>query len=171
MHVAPDQAMAQLYGGPPGQAAPVAELDVMARLTAAVDTLGAAARRLVAQQERARLSWEECHPVPIAPGELAEAGILQDPDRWGPRQGWAWVVTRLTGVLGAGGTAMTVYRDAPQPTSALLGPVGSGIWEPYELVLLPGQQLLWEAAGGGLVVSGDATEVSLDALPRLLMRR
>lgn len=133
------------------------------------NVLDALATELERQRSRDLGSWRVIHPIQIPPGQSAAAGILEDPDRWGPRAGWAWLVTRLTGTLATGGVSMTIYRDAAIPTNTLLGPVGGGTWEPKSCILLPGQQLVWQSVGAGIAVDGEGIEIALDWLPRFLL--
>lgn len=176
MTIRPDEAMGQMYpdrtgpGGPPAGPGAGLEVDVTARLAAAVDGLGLAARQLAAARLRSRLSWEECHVVDIPPGQSAAAGTIDQPDVWGPRQGWAWQVLLLPAVMGPAGTMMSLYRDAPLPTNVVLQKTVSGLFEPQKLILLPGRRLVWTSAGDGLTVgTGTAVEVAIDSLPAYLM--
>lgn len=169
--IRPDEAMGQLYPSPPAsvsQAGSGAELDVMARLALVVGQLGDSARRLAEARERDQAAWASCHPVPIVPNVTNGAGLIDDADRWGPRPGWAWRVTRLTLAMAAGGTA-TVYRNTVAQGNELLYNVPPGVWEPERLILLPGQRLAVSASMQA-VVSGDAEEINLAVLPAYLMR-
>ena len=168
--VRPDEAMGQLFpAAGPAADGPAAGLDVTAQLTLAVGGMERAARLLAA---RARLSWEQCHPIDIPPGQSKAPGVLDQPDVWGPHAGGnvAWHVLLLTAVLGPSGTLMTLYRDAPSPTNVVLQSTVSGLFEPRRLILMPGRRLVWSSAGDVLTVStGIAVEVALDALPAYLM--
>lgn len=182
MTIVPDQGMQHLYAGarpgadpPPGPApAPAAggpgitgELDIAARLAVCLDGLAAAARRLEVTARASKLAWESCHVVQVTPNVTSAAGVIDDPDRWGPRAGWAWMITRLTIVMAAGATA-TVYRDAPTSGNELLYQVNAGVWEPKGMILLPGQRLVVTASAQA-VVNGDAVEMPLDMLPAFLL--
>lgn len=172
--IRPDEAMGRLYpglppAGPPPPA-PGAELDVMARLALCVDAMGAAAQRFAEAQHRARLSWNQCHPIDIPPEQSAAAGVLDPTDIWGPRQGYAWHVMLIPAELGPAGTLMSLYRDAPVQTNLLFQSTVSGLFEPRRLILLPGRRLVWSSAGDALTVgNGIAIEVDIDILPVYLM--
>jgi hypothetical protein len=190
MHsVRPDEAMARLFpqgpdisaqtvgpamGAPPGISGAPAEgqpggggLDIMARLEVCLSGMADAARRLADARDSAQLSWDRCHVVPIAPGVSNAAGLIDDPDRWGPRAGWAWMIMRLTIVMTAGATA-TVYRDSPTSGHEMLYSINAGVWEPKGVILLPGQRMVVQASSQA-VVNGDAVEIALDSLPAFLM--
>lgn len=175
MTIRPDEAMSRLYPAPaaPGPApapAAAAELDIAGRLVIALDAMTAAAARLEARRERARLSWEQCHLIDIPPAQSTAAGVIDPPDIWQPRAGWAWQVVLLPAVLGPAGTSMTLYRDAAIPTNQVLSSTVSGLFEPKGLFLLPGRRLVWASAGDALTVcTGQAVEIALDALPAYLM--
>lgn len=179
--IRPDEGMSALFprGGPAPAAAPpapgvTAELDIMGRLAVCLDGVAGAMQKLAEQRERARLSWEECHPVDltpgISPGTPPAAGVIDEPDTWGPRQGWAWQILWQVGILGPAGTLMTAYRDAPIPANTLFASTVSGVWEPKALILLPGRRLVWSSAGDMLTVTaGQAVEIAIDKLPAYLM--
>lgn len=188
MTVRPDEAMGQLYppppppGPPPGYSDPgpgggaELELDIGARLALCLNDIAAALARQAAAAELDRLEWADCHPIDIPVLSSAAAGQLTDSDRWGPMAGWAWMITRLTFTLAAGGTSVTVYQDAGVDRSgnaltgnALLGPVASGTWEPKGKFLLPGRKLVVVSAGGGVTVGGEGIEIALPRLPAFLM--
>lgn len=175
--VSPDEGMRSLFAGlgPPAPAAgtsgPAAglELDLGARLVICLEGMTAALGRLGAREG---FTWEECHPVQIAPNiAVVQQGgatyLIDDPDRWGPRKGWAWWITRLT-IAMPSGTA-TVFRDAPTSGNELLFSVTAGTWEPSRgEVLLPGQRLVVQASSVA-VVNGEAIEIWLPRLADFLM--
>lgn len=173
--IRPDQGMSALFPADAMPAAPAAaataDAGIWGRLEVCLDGVTAAMQRLAEQRERARLSWEECHPIDLTPGTTgATAGIIDEPDTWGPRQGWAWQVLWQVGLLGPAGTLMTAYRDAPVPTNVLFESTVSGLWEPKGLLLMPGRRLIWASAGDALTVpAGQAVEIAIDKLPAYLM--
>lgn len=153
-----------------------AELDIFGRLAVCLDGLTDAARRLAEARERDRIAWEECHTVQLSPLSNSAAGNLVD-ERWQPRQKWAWQVLLLTVTFGAGATSAIVYETA-DPSGLVANnarhsftpdAAGMATWEPKGLLLLPGNQLSWTSAGGGITVSGAAVEVKLSRLPDYLL--
>ena len=161
-------AAGQAAAGPP-EAGPGAgaELEVFGRLAVALDGNTAEMRR---HHSGPRIPWEACHPVTLAPAQSSAAGTLADPERWGPRSGWAWQVTGLTVQLGAGASQWSIYQDAVSPTNLKMQNTVSGLWEPKGWILLPGMQIVYAGTGGGIIVSiGSAIEVSLDWLADYLM--
>lgn len=181
MTVATDQGMAQLAermagGGPtaggPGVTDGGAGLDVFVRLAAALESSTAAAQRAAAADH---WTWEHVHPVEIPPGVLnlsgqAAAGVYDQPDVWGPRQGWAWRIDGIGVVLGSGATGAAVYLDSPNdPTNLLFSTNVSGRWEPARFYLMPGRRLVWQATGGPITVcKGNAEEIAIGHLPRYM---
>jgi len=182
--IAPDQGMRYLFAGarpgpdpapapaaPPAGAAAGAELDIAGRLVLVLDGLAAATRNLERAARARQHAWESCHVVQITPNVTVTQPngtlLIDDPDRWGPRQGWAWCITRLTIVMASGATA-TVYRDAPTSGNEMLPSVTAGTWEPKGAILLPGQRMV-VLASAAAVVNGDAVEMPLDMLPAFLL--
>lgn len=150
-----------------------AELDVVARLALSIGELGDAAARLAAARER--IAWEDCHTIPLA--ALAGTGAALVDERWQPRPGWAWQVLLLTVTFGAGATSAVLYESASVegliPNNALRSflpdAANMATWEPKGLLVLPGHQLSWLAAGGPVTVAGRAVEVRLARLPDYLI--
>lgn len=158
-----------------GPAAEV-ELDVAGRLELCLGRVADAARRMADARERERISWEDCHTIPLATLASSAAGNLID-ERWQPRAGWAWQVLLLTVTFGAGATSAILYKTADASgiiagnakRSFLPDTAGMATWEPKGLLLLPGHQLSWASAGGGVTVSGEAVEVRFGRLPDYLL--
>lgn len=171
MTVAPDQGMAELLarmhgpadgGQPPG---PAADLDIMVRLAAALESNAAAVER---QRRADDVNWELVHPVPLNPIVSNAAGPITD-ERWGPHDGWAWHVVRVTAVFGTGATSCIVYQDLPTANNQLQTLATTGVpWEPRALILMPGQLLVPAGQAGGVTVNGQAIEIKLSYLPRYL---
>lgn len=190
MTIAPDQGMALLrqkmagwqrrLGPQPGdgQGKPAAtetaepdpdglsiELRIMARLAAALD-------RNSDQMEagrRPRIPWEAIHMVDIFPQANNAAGTLDDPDRWGPHDGFAWQVAWMTFTLGAGTTQVSVYRDVAASHDLIFQTVSSALWEPHKTVLMPRQRIVVVSVGGGVTAAGQAEEVAIEWLPEHLL--
>jgi hypothetical protein len=143
-------------------------LAIMVRLAAAIEA-NTATHRYIASREQ--IAWENSHLIEIPPGQLATAGTLDDPDRYGPRAGFAWRVLGISFILLAGTTSFTVWMDSPNdPTNEVFASTVSGRWEPSHFFLLPGRRLVYTSVGGGLTVSkGNAFEFSLDAVPRAII--
>ena len=154
-------------GGPEPDEVAGGELGIMVRLAAALEGNTAAVR---AAGVRSRLDWSACHLIEIPPMQQAAAGTLDDPDRWGPNDGWVWQVMGVAVVLGAGGTSWSVWEDsANDPTNLQLTSAVSGRWEPSDYFMMPGSRLVYTSAGGGLTVcKGKAVEIAIDALPGYL---
>lgn len=142
------------------------ELDIMAQLAVSLGTLNSELRR----GRRPQIPFEYCHPITLAPEQSSAAGSLSDPDRWGPKANWAWHITGLTVILGAGATQWTIYQDAAIPTNTKVSNTVSGLWEPKGWFLLPQNQIVYGSTGGGIIVSvGSAIEIALDWLATYLM--
>jgi hypothetical protein len=161
----PDDPGGEQFGGE--QLGGAAGLGIMVRLAAAMEASNAIARTRLAID---RLTWERGHPIEIPPGQLAAAGTLADPDRYGPSAGFAWRVLGIAFVLGAGATQFSVWLDSPNdPTNLVFQSAVSGRWEPAHFFLLPNRQLVYTCVGGGLTVcKGNAFEFAVSELPRVI---
>ena len=142
-------------------------LDIMARLAVALESNTAALTAQAARQRRFEEAWGRVAPIEIPPQQSQGAGTLQDPDRWGPGQGWAWRLFGWTVVLGAGTTAASVWLDSPNDPTNLLFTTGvSGRWEPSHFYLMPERNLVWTSVGGGITVcKGNAVQIAINDLP------
>lgn len=180
MSVSPDEGMMLLQqrmhardvsapeATPPAAGAEISgELGIMVRLAAALEANTAAIR---VANRMAQISWEQCHPINIPPGQSNAAGTLDLADVWQPRAGYCWQVIGISFALGAGTTSFSVWEDSPNdPTNIVLTQAVSGRWEPDDYFMLPGSRLVYTSLGGGLTVSkGKAIEIALDALPGYL---
>jgi len=142
-------------------------LDIMVRLAAAVEANTAEMRR---GAKVAEWLWDQVHVISIPGNQSAVAGTLDDPDRWGPRAGFAWQVMGIPIVMGSGTTSWSVWEDsANDPTNIQLTQTVSGRWEPSDYFLTPNSRLVYTSVGGGITVGkGKAVEVALNALPGYL---
>jgi hypothetical protein len=150
-----------------GEAVAGGELGIMVRLAAALESNTAELQR---QRSAAEMTWALVHPIEIPPQQSDAAGTLQDPDRWGPSQGWAWRIFGWTVVLGAGATSFSIWLDSPNdPTNLLFTSSVSGRWEPSHFYLMPQRQMVFTSVGGGLTVcKGQAAEIAINYLPGYL---
>lgn len=177
MSVAPDEGMMLLQQQmhrrditAPEAASPAAgvevgaDLGIMVRLAAAIESNTAVQRRV------ARINWELCHVINLPGAQTNAAGVIDDPDRWGPRQGWAWRLMGWTVILGSGTTSATIWEDSVNdPTNEAFSMTVSGRWEPSHYYLLPGSRFVWQSAGGGITLSkAKVVEFALDLLPQVL---
>jgi hypothetical protein len=184
MSVSPDEGMQLLQqryaagdaGAPQYQPEPAAaagagtaggELGIMVRLAAALESNTAAINLKRAADDAA---WVRVHPIEIAPQQNNAAGVLQDPDRWGPNDGWAWRIFGWTVVLGGGTTQANAYLDSVNdPTNLLFSTTVSGRWEPSHFYLMSGRQIVWQSVGGGITVcKGNGVEIGINDLPRYM---
>lgn len=143
------------------------ELAIMVRLAAALEANTGAIR--VANRMQ-RIEWEQCHVINIPGEQINAAGTIDDPDRFGPRQGFVWQVLGIMLTLGTGATGFSIYEDSPNsPVNLQFSQTVSGRWEPDDYFMLPGSRLVYTSSGGGLTVSnGKAIEIAIDALPGYL---
>lgn len=155
-----------------------AELEVMGRLAVALDGNSAELR---ASRAAARIPWEVCHPIPLNPITINAAGTAND-ERWEPREGWYWHITRISVQSNAasGATSAVAALDSVAAGMANLQsfpPAGStaaaaaflGCWEPKGLIIGAGQRIIVTGTGGGLIANGQAIEIYKDWLPTYLM--
>lgn len=176
----PDEGMRGLFphrrAPAPSPAGPLIGAELGAQLEVRIGELADAADRLARARMRDQCEWAECHPIPLAPVAIPAAGNVID-ERWAPRTDWAWQVVLLSVTFGAGATAATVYEASGEAgliaANALrnFAPNAGGMdwWEPKGLIVLPNQALSWQAAGGGITVSGRAVEISMAKLADYLM--
>lgn len=196
MSLAPDAGMSQLAadlarrsedaagaaaGMPPaapGGGGASLDLEVMGRLAVALDGNAAELR---ASRAAARIPWEACHPVPLNPITVNAAGAVAD-ERWEPREGWFWHITRVSvqSLAASGATSALAALDSLAAGAANLQsfpPAGAtatagaflGCWEPKGLIIGAGQRLMVSGTGGGFIANGQAIEIAADWLPTYLM--
>lgn len=116
--------------------------------------------------------WDIAHPIEIPGEQIPAAGTIQDPDRLGPQDGWAWRVFGVAIVLGTGATQFSVYYDSPNdPTNLVFQGTQSGRWEPSHFYLMPNRLLVYQSVGGGLTVGkGCAVEIAIPFLPAYMSK-
>lgn len=115
--------MLQQLAAAPAAAGPGIEVDAAVHLNAGMGRAAAALERMAA---RSGLSWQECHPYDLPnPKTSSAAGAIALTDNsWGPREGWAWDMRRVTvaGLTGPtppnGGASSTTSGSATSPGAA-----------------------------------------------------
>jgi hypothetical protein len=131
--------------------------------------------------QQASPAWAaELWPIEIPAVQFLGSGAPFFKALWGPNTGYAWAITRLT-VAGLTGTdAMLVYRGYSgaadvQPQNIVAPPITPAAPTIYPgntgLVLMPDQALVFAGTLTGAsiyTVSGNATQVTVDRLPRYL---
>lgn len=156
-----------------------AGLDVMAQLSVA---LGSNTDEMRRTRESLVIPWEVCHPAPLNPVAIPGAGTLND-ERWEPRPGWCWHVTRVSvqSALTGGATSAILAQDSGAAAGAYnlqsFPPVGTtavagaflGCWEPKGYFMMPGDRLILITTGGGAIMNGSVVEIALAWLSRYLM--
>lgn len=168
-------------GAPPQQMpeGPGAELELFARLAIALDRNS---DQLRMNRAAGRIPWDACHPIPLNPIANTAAGTITD-ERWQPREGFVWHITRVSVQSNAAGgatSALAVQDSAnmdgatnlqsfPPPGSTATAGSFLGCWEPKGKFLMPGSTMLIQAIGGGVIANGEAVEVALDWFPTYLL--
>lgn len=168
-----DQAAAADGGGPGLELGAVVGL--MTRATTALE------RHTAAMTRGRSTGWEHIHPVEIPPGPQTGKNIPQgtppgvtffydEPDLWGPADGWAWRINGWTLVLGTGATLWQVWYESPaDPTNLVFSSNASGRWEPDRFYLMPGRRVVFTSNGGPLTVcKGIGEEIAIAFLPHYL---
>jgi hypothetical protein len=114
-------------------------------------------------------------PVNCAAPQWSGTGTYDVPQVFGPKDGHAWVVRRITAATFTAGT-VNVYRGLPADNNQVYAFTAAGVFFPggASLVLLPGDRLTFAAAAGAPVtgpvtISLDAVQLTLDLLPRFLL--
>jgi hypothetical protein len=143
-------------------------------------TLGAVNSQLAAMSPRSNwrrrpsIPLEYCHPLDLAPDQSTGAGLIDKPDKWGPKTGWIWHITRLTVVGGAGTTTITAYKDSSADPSMQANSITGTApvtlqWEPRLLLLLPNRKLVFSSVGGGVTVNGEGVEIAVPWIAEYLL--
>jgi len=150
-----------------GRAVGGAEAD--AGLHVAVGRLAAAVERQVAQQA---LITRAVHPIAVPAAAIAGNGTIDDPMKFGPRDGYAWDMKRVTAASFTAGT-VAVYKNAVADANQLFTFTSAGTWwiTGNDMILMPGDRLLFVGAGitGNITISGDAIQVELAWLGAYLL--
>lgn len=166
-------------GGGPEEEAPALELGAMFGMFArATRALEQASARLGNARST---GWEHVHPIEIPPGPQvsrtvpagAPAGtttFYNEPDLWGPGEGWAWRINGWTIQLGPGATSFSIWIDSVgDPTNLIFSSSVSGRWEPDRFFLLPNRNVAFTGVGGPLVIcKGIGEEMAVGFLPHYL---
>lgn len=156
-----------------------AELEVFARLAVSLDDN---TRQMAKAIAAGAVPWEVCHPIPLNPIANSAAGVMSD-ERWEPREGFVWHITRVSVQSNAasGATSALLVADSvissgaynlqSFPTPGATGAAGAflGCWEPKGLFLMPGSRLILQTTGGGAIANGQAIEIAADWLSRYLL--
>jgi hypothetical protein len=149
--------------------------DVMAALAVQLGTLN---QQLGAMngggRRRPTIPMEYCHPLDLPPDQLPAAGILDKQDKFGPKTGWIWHITRLTITGLAGATTLQVYKDSVADPSMLANSFTGVapalfVWEPRLLLLMPNRKLVFNGIGGGYTVCGEGVEIATPWIAEYLM--
>ena len=125
--------------------------------------------------------WSHIHPIEIPPGPQVSRPVpagspagttafYEEPDLWGPNDGYVWRINGWSFVLGAGATSFSIWYDSPgDPTNLILTQTVSGRWEPDRFILMPGRNVVFTSSGGPLLVcKGIAEEMTVGFLPHYL---
>lgn len=103
------------------------------------------------------------------PPQVSTAAGTIDPVDWGPPTGWAWRITYVPFVFGAGCTQVTFYTQSGTGAVGLLFQANSsGLWEPGHLYLRNGSRLVAVTTGGGITISPRGEAVAIAYLPTYL---
>ena len=147
--------------------------DVTAAAGASLEvTLGRIADRMDREDRRQRRLDQLLHPEPIT-GVIplsAGAGTLDQPDMYGPRDGYWWDVRRIT-VDGFTAGTVAVYRNNVN-TAKIANFTQAGEWTwSGQMMLRMRERLLFVATGitGSVQVDGDAFAISAQVLADYLM--
>lgn len=135
-------------------------------------SLGRLAAALDKQERRRDRLYQLLHVVPIM-GVIplsGGAGTLDQPDRYGPKDGYRWDLRRVTADGFTAGT-VTMYRNDVN-TTALAKWTQAGEWAwSGQLWLAARDRLIFVASGitGNVTIDGAAVDVSEQVLPDYLM--
>lgn len=127
----------------------------------------AAERKPNADQQRARkdVLWEDVHVAPIV-GALGANGTLDQPDMYGPKEGYWWDLRRLT-VSGFTAGTVDVYRNTVNGVVLYsFSAAGEKTWSKQQF-LGPRDRLIFVVSGltGSVQIDGQAMEVSAQYMP------
>lgn len=153
-----------VLGAPPGMSA-----DLAAGLTVRVGQLADA---LTAEHRRRAELSAAIYPFEIPVTSLAASGTLDQPVHFGPRDGYAWDLRRLTAASFTAGT-VAVYRNQAADANQLFTFTSAGTWwiASGQVILRSTERLVLVAAGitGSVTVSGSAIMVAEPWLAEYLL--
>lgn len=98
------------------------------------------------------------------PPQSIQAAGTADPVDWGPPTGRAWRIEEVTVTL-VTATLVQFYKEAAQPVNLRFQTAVSGVWEPKNQILLPGERLICVVTGGAANVAIEGLQMDLDILP------
>lgn len=139
---------------------------VLGEVTAQL-VLGRISKHLDYAERKARRMWQTIHTVPIRGGGvtgLANAtGLLDQPSRFGPTEGYWWDLGRLSCWGFTAGTVTAYLNDSigvGEPLAVFTVP-GQWTWGQCQASLAPRDRIVFIGTGitGSIFVGGQATEV------------
>lgn len=107
-------------------------------------------------------------PLELEPQQTQAAGAIDPAASWKCPDGYAWHITGIFVIFGAGATAATLYRDAAQPVKQRFNWTATGLWEPRLLLVRGGGRLVVTSAGGGVTVALEGVQIAAHFLPSYL---
>lgn len=123
-------------------------------------------------KSRPRIPWASCHPVPIlgAIQLAAGAGVLNQPDMYGPKDPYWWDLRRLTLWGFTAGTVTVNLNNVNGPVLATATTPGEFTWSAQH-ILSPRDILIFTASGitGSVEIDGQAIEIETLWLPDYLV--
>jgi hypothetical protein len=148
-----------------------AGLEVFGQLSAQIGSLtGEMRAQRSAQQAKAGKIW----PVNVQAPQWNGTGTY-DPGVFGPADGWAWAIHRITAATFTAGT-VNMYKGQPADNNQLFAflQAGANWFARTSFILMPKDRLTFAAAAGSpitgpVTISLDATQVALELLPDFLL--
>jgi len=145
---------------------PVAQIRAAVGLSAEA-ALGRLVELEEAKQRRRAELWQHIHTIPIRAGALtnqvAQNGVLDYPDRYGPHEGYMWDVHRLSAWGWTAGSVAVYLNDSLGFGEQLANysVPGQWTWGHRQMVLTPRDRVVVVATNitGAVYFAGQATEV------------